>query len=221
MAGPDLAEIAEIELRSDGDEGDPAVVELEGDADDFCAARGSHGAVGLEARGDDGEVELGGGILRRLFRLVVDAGVGEVGDADGGGLAVTGGGLVGVDGEEDGLEAGEGLMEAGACEVDAGEGGEEAEDDELELGLGGVEGVVEPRAEVVVDCAGVGAAEEGGDLGRHVGVLEEGGGGGLGGGEVRREVAEDGGEGLHGGAALAVGIAPFDAAAFAAGAFFR
>lgn len=167
--------------------------------------------MGLQRGGDHGDVELRRpAALDRLLRLVVDAGVGEVGDAHGGGLPAPVGGLVAVDGEEDGLEAGEGLAQGGACEVRAGEDREEAEDNELEIGLGGVEGVVEPGTEVVVGASGVGAAEEAGDLGGDVGVVEEGGGGGLGGGEGRREGGDDGGEGLDGEVGFGVGIGPCD-----------
>lgn len=176
--------------------------------------------MGFQAGGDHAEVELGGAVFDGLFGFVVDAGVGEVGDADSDGLTVAGGGFVGVDGQEDGLEAGVGLVEGGAGEVDAGKGGEEAEDDELEVGLGGVEGVVEPGAEVVVDGAGVGTAEELGDLGGDFGVLEEGGGGGFRGGEGRREGGEDGSEGLDGEVGFAVGIGPGDAG-FVVGGFIR
>lgn len=58
-----------------------------------------------------------------------------------------------------------GLPEGDAGEVEAGDEGEEAEDENLEVGDGGLEGVVEPAAEVVVTGTGVGAAEEGGDVG--------------------------------------------------------
>nr|GMC46855.1 protein SIEVE ELEMENT OCCLUSION B-like [Ipomoea batatas] len=61
-----------------------------------------------------------------------------------------------------------------AGEVDIGDDGEEAEDDEVEIELGGVEGVVEPAAEVVVAGAGVRLAEEIGDLGCDLKVMEEG-----------------------------------------------
>lgn len=64
---------------------------------------------------------------------------------------------MGVDGKEDGLEAREGAM-ARAGEVDGSKGGEKAEDNEVEVRVGGVEGVVEPGAKAVVDGARVGAA---------------------------------------------------------------
>lgn len=74
-----------------------------------------------------------------------------------------------------------------AGEVDAGDDGEEAEDEELEFRDAGLEGVVEPPAEVVVAGTGVGAPKEGGDVGVDFGVGEEGGGGGDG------ERGDDGG----------------------------
>lgn len=59
-----------------------------------------------------------------------------------------------------------------------------------------MEGVVEPTAEVVVAGAGVGVAEEGGDVGVDVRVEEEGERVVIGGG---RERWDDGGKGLDGG----------------------
>jgi len=98
-----------------------------------------------------------------------------------------------VEGQEDGFEAGLGFPVGDAGEVDAGDDGEEAEDEELEVRDAGLERVVEPAAEVVVAGAGVGLAEEGGDVGVEVGAGEESGGGELG------ERGDDGGEGFHGG----------------------
>lgn len=83
-------------------------------------------------------------------------------------------GFVGVEGEEDGFEAGEGFT-AGhhAGEVSAEEDRKEAEDDEFEVGVTGLESIVEPTAEVVVAGAGGGAAEEGSNLGDCFEVVEE------------------------------------------------
>lgn len=78
----------------------------------------------------------------------------------------------------------------------------------MEFRLRGVEGVVEPAAEVVVAGAGVWLAEEVGDLGSDLGVMEEGECRRLGGGERRRDVGDDGGEGFDGGVCLGVGIRP-------------
>lgn len=61
-------------------------------------------------------------------------------------------------------------------EVDSGDDWEESEDNELESGIGGLEGVVEPTTDVVVDCTGVRVAEEGGDLGGDFGIVEKGAG---------------------------------------------
>jgi hypothetical protein len=84
-----------------------------------------------------------------------------------------------VEGEEDGLEAGEGFAEGDAGEVNAGDDGEEAEGDELEVRVAGLECVVEPATEVVFSGAGVGVAEERGDLGGDFGDVEEREGGGV------------------------------------------
>lgn len=48
----------------------------------------------------------------------------------------------------------------------------------MKFGVAGLEGVVEPAAEVVVTGPGVGLAEERGDLGGDVGVVEKRGSGG-------------------------------------------
>ncbi|KAF7815464.1 V-type proton ATPase subunit E [Senna tora] len=61
LTGPDLAKLAEFDFGFDGHLGDFGVVEFESDAHDPRAARGSHGAVGLEGGGDDGEVRDGDG----------------------------------------------------------------------------------------------------------------------------------------------------------------
>ncbi|KAL6991486.1 hypothetical protein U1Q18_009598 [Sarracenia purpurea var. burkii] len=66
------------------------------------------------------------------------------------GLTVALGGFVGVESQQDGFEAGEGLAEGDAREIDAGEDGAETEDDELEAWVGGLEGVVEPTAEMII-----------------------------------------------------------------------
>lgn len=106
-----------------------------------------------------------------------------------------------VECEEDGFEAGLGSAERDAGEVEAGDDWDESEDDELEIWIGGLEGVVEPATKVVVAGAGVGESEEGGDLGRDVRVVEEREGeflcGGCRGGERGRDCGEDGGEGLN------------------------
>lgn len=129
---------------------------------------------------------------------MVNAGVRQVRDADRDGLAVTVGGLMGVEGQEDGLKAGEGGFTGvdSAGEVEAREGGDEAEDEELEGGVGGVEGVVEPAAEVVVGGAGGGVAEEGGDFGGERRRVEEREGRVVGGEEGRGEGCGVGGEDL-------------------------
>lgn len=60
----------------------------------------------------------------------------------------------------------------------------------MEFGVTGLEGVVEPPAEIVVASAGVGLAEEGGDLGGDFWVMEKrvrGRDGGRNGGEDGRE----------------------------------
>lgn len=64
----------------------------------------------------------------------------------------------------------------------------------MEIGVGGLESVVEPAAEVVFASAGVWEAKEGGDLGVDVGVAEEEAGRVLEGGERGRDGGEDGGE---------------------------
>nr|GMD08085.1 uncharacterized protein LOC109174819 [Ipomoea batatas] len=74
----------------------------------------------------------------------------------------------------DGFEAGYGLVKGNAGEVDVGNNGEGVEDDDVEIKLGGVEGVVELAAEVVVTSAGVRLAEVVGDFGCDLGVIEEG-----------------------------------------------
>nr|GMD06133.1 zinc finger BED domain-containing protein RICESLEEPER 3-like [Ipomoea batatas] len=56
-------------------------------------------------------------------------------------------------------ESGYGLVKGNAGKVDVGNNGEEVEDDDVEIKLGGVEGVVELAAEVVVTGAGVRLAE--------------------------------------------------------------
>jgi hypothetical protein len=61
------------------------------------------------------------------------------------------------EGEEDGLEAGEGFAEGA----------------ELEVQVAGLGGVVEPATKVVFAGAGVGVAEERGDLGGDFRVVEE------------------------------------------------
>nr|GMD45991.1 ethylene-responsive transcription factor TINY-like [Ipomoea batatas] len=58
-----------------------------------------------------------------------------------------------------------GLVEGDPGEVNVGDDGEEVEDNEVEIEHGGVEGVVEPAAEVVVASAGVRLEEEVEDLG--------------------------------------------------------
>lgn len=96
-----------------------------------------------------------------------------------------------VEGEENGLEAGERHAADGAGEVEAGNGGEVAEDGELEVGVGGLEGVVEPAAEVVVASAGGGAPEVGGDCVCQLWVVQER--------ESGIDGAEDEREGFNGG----------------------
>nr|GMC94550.1 hypothetical protein Iba_chr05cCG0060 [Ipomoea batatas] len=83
----------------------------------------------------------------------------------------------------DGFEAGYGLVKGNAGEVDVDNNGEEVEDDDVEIKLGEVEGVVELAAEVVVTGAGVRLAEVVGDFGCDLGVIEEGERRRLGGGE--------------------------------------
>lgn len=61
---------------------------------------------------------------------------------------------------------------------------------------------------MVITSTGVGEAEEGGDLGGYLGVVEEAVGGVLGGEEVRWHVGKNGGERLDGGLALREGIGP-------------
>lgn len=85
---------------------------------------------------------------------------------------------MGVKGEDDGFESGEGFAAGDdAGEVSAEEDREEAEDDKFEVGVVGLESIIEPTAEVVVARAGGGAAEEGGDLSGGFEVVEEGEGG--------------------------------------------
>lgn len=105
---------------------------------------------------------------------MVNARVREIREVYGDCLAVTGGGFVCVYGQQDGFESGERFPEGDPGEVDSGDDGEEAEDDELEVEFGGVEGVVEPAAELVVAGAGVGLPEVVRDLGGEFGIGEEG-----------------------------------------------
>lgn len=123
----------------------------------------------------------------RILRILVSLGStnlgfligirgGEVGEIDGDRISAPVDSLVGVEGEEDGLEAGKGLVvsAAGAArEVEAGDGGEETEDGEVEGGVSGLEGVVEPATEVVVAGAGIGTTEAAGDGGGDDVVVEE------------------------------------------------
>lgn len=129
--------------------------------------------MGLQARRHHRQVERRGVVLRGRDRLVVEARVRQVRDVDGDGLARSRGGLLGVEGQEDGLEPSERFAERDAGQVDAGDNGHEADDDELEKRVARLEGVVEPAAEAVIAGAGVGLAEEGGDSGGGVGVVEE------------------------------------------------
>lgn len=78
----------------------------------------------------------------------------------------------------------------------------------MEVDFGGVEGVVEPTAELVVTGTGVWLAKVVGDLGGEIGVVEESKGGGVGGGDRLRDGGEDGGEGLDGGLCLGERIRP-------------
>lgn len=57
----------------------------------------------------------------------------------------------------------------------------------MQIGVGGLESVVQPAAEVVFTSAGVWEAEKGGDLGGDVGFVEKGAGRVLGGGERGRD----------------------------------
>lgn len=109
-----------------------------------------------------------------LSAFMVDARVREIREVYGDCLAVTVGGYVCVYGQQNRFESGEWFPEGDPGEVDSGDDGEEAEDDKLEVDLGGVEGVVEPAAELVVAGAGVGLPEVVGDLGSEFCVGEEG-----------------------------------------------
>lgn len=86
---------------------------------------------------------------------------GEIGDRDGDGFSAPRFDLRRVDGEEDGFEPGEGSAAGGdEREIERGNYGDEGEDDEAEVGVGGEIGVVKPLAEGVVAGAGGGTGEE-------------------------------------------------------------
>lgn len=116
---------------------------------------------------------------------MVERGLGEVWDRNQRGFACAGLAFGGINGKEDGLEAGEGRGGIGvdAGEVETREEGQEGEDDEAEVGIGGEESVVEPVAEWVRAGAGKRVGEGGGQGGVDGRGGEEGEGGAVGVGE--------------------------------------
>ena len=89
---------------------DVLVVEIKRDADYTPSFRRFDGELRLQRRREDANgvpIVVGGGVSGGI-RVMVEGGLGEIGDGDEEGLARAGLTDGGVEGEEDGLEAGEG-----------------------------------------------------------------------------------------------------------------
>lgn len=87
---------------------------------------------------------------------MVDTWIGEIGKDHCLRLATPNHGLMCIEGQQDSLEASEGLSRGSTRKVDTDDGGEEVEDNKLEARVGGLKGVIQPAAKVVITGAGIG-----------------------------------------------------------------